>query len=260
MTITDSRVALTVQGTTARILLDRPEKRNAIDQAMWQLLPLRIAQALDQPDIRAILLTSATAGIFCAGADIAEFATHAPDADWRRANQAAIRAAQLALAHCPIPTIAAIDGDCVGGGCGLAIACDMRIISPRARLGITPARLGLVYPLHDTKLLTDLVGPSHAKHMLFTGQLLPAERACAIGLANELADDPLTAAMALAGKIASAAPSSQRQTKAIIRRILDGATDDDETSMAMFDAAFTGPDFAEGVAAFLARRQPDFRP
>ena len=77
------------------------------------------------------------------------------------------------------PTIAVIDGDCIGGGCGIALACDMRIAGPAARFGITPAKLGLVYPLHDTKLLVDAVGPSQAKRILFTGQILPADEALA---------------------------------------------------------------------------------
>lgn len=255
----DPRIVLSIDGTTAWLRIDRPAKRNAIDQAMWEAVPRQVETALATAGVRALILTSATPGLFCAGADIAEFAARAPDAGWRAANQAAIRAAQLAIARAAIPTIAAIDGDCVGGGCGLAIACDIRIAAPAARLGITPARLGLVYSLHDTKLLVDLVGPAHAKGMLFTGRLLGAEHALAIGLINEMAADPVAAADLLAQEIAAAAPSSQRAIKAIVRRILDGATDDDDASAAMFDGAFTGADFAEGVAAFLGRRKPDFR-
>lgn len=255
----DPRIALSFEGTTALLCLNRPEKRNAIDQAMWEALAGQVGAALAVPGVRALVLTSATPGMFCAGADIAEFADCSADVGWRAANQTAIRAAQLAIARAPIPTIAAIDGDCVGGGCGLAIACDIRIAAPAARMGITPARLGLVYSLHDTKLLVDLVGPAHAKHMLYTGQLLSADRALAIGLVNDVASDPVASARLLADEIAAAAPSSQRQIKAIIRRILDGATDDDPASTAMFDGAFAGPDFAEGVAAFLARRKPEFR-
>ena len=245
-------------GAIARLLIERPSRRNAMTQAMWQLLPHLVGQAMADDDVRVLILTSATQGLFCAGADIDEFATCSGDPDWRIANQAAIRASQYALAHAPKPIIAAIDGDCVGGGCGLAIACDLRIASPAARLGITPAKLGIVYSLFDTKLLVDTVGPAHAKRILFTGALHDAEAARAIGLIDQIADNPLAAADTLAHTIAANAQHSVRSSKAIIRRILAGQADDDAETLAMFRDAFTLPDFAEGVSAFRDKRRPDF--
>ncbi len=246
-------------GALARLLIDRPAKRNAFSQSMWEALPGLVAKAVADPAVRVVLLASATPGMFCAGADIAEFAEKASDPAWRTVNNAAIRATQLALSRAEKPVLAVVDGDCIGGGCGLALACDMRIASPRGRFGITPARLGLVYPLHDTKLLVDLVGPAQARRLLFTAALIDSAEALRIGLADIVADDPLAEATALAARIAANAPSTVRAAKAIVRRILDGATDDDPASAGQFDAAFTGPDFAEGVAAFLARRAPVFR-
>lgn len=245
-------------GPVARLLIDRARKRNAFTQQMWEALPVLLADAQADDAVRVMILQSAEPGVFCAGADIAEFATGALDLDWRAKNQQAIRRAQYELTRAEKPVIAAIDGDCVGGGCGLAIACDMRVASPRARFGITPARLGLVYSLHDTKLLVDLVGPAQAKRILFTAQLLPAEEAQRIGLIEFVADDPVAAAQALAETIASASAHSVRQTKKMVRRILDGQADDDAETHALFDAAFTGPDFEEGVSAFLEKRKAMF--
>lgn len=251
---------LLIDGPVARLLLDRAPRRNALDQEMWETIPTLVAQALAEPAVRVLILTSAVPGMFCAGADIGEFARESGSPEWRARNQAAIRATQLALARAPIPVIAAIDGDCVGGGCGLALACDIRIASPAARLGITPAKLGLVYPLHDTRLLVDLVGPAQAKRLLYTGQLLDSAEALRICLVDELAKDPVAAAGALAAQILATSAFTQRSTKTVIRQILDGATDDDAASMALFDSAFTGPDFREGVAAFLEKRAPRFQP
>ncbi|WP_235890508.1 enoyl-CoA hydratase/isomerase family protein [Sandaracinobacter neustonicus] len=251
-------ISLTIEGPVARLRLNRPDKRNAMDQAMWESLPRLVEQAVATPGVRLILLGSATPGIFCAGADIGEFARETASPEWRARNQAAIRATQLALARAPLPVIALVDGDSVGGGCGLALAADIRIASPRARFGITPAKLGLVYPLHDTRLLVDLVGPGQAKRLLYTGRLISAEEAQRIGLVEELAENVESAAEALAAEMIAVSPFTQKATRATVQRILEGTADDDAASTALFDQAFTGPDFAEGVSAFLARRKPDF--
>lgn len=245
-------------GPVARLLIDRPARRNAMTQDMWETLPLLVHDAIADDAIRVLILASATPGLFCAGADIDEFATCSGGPDWRVTNQTAIRNTQYALAHADKPVIAAIDGDCVGGGCGLAIACDLRIAAPTARLGITPAKLGIVYSLFDTKLLVDLVGPARAKRILFTGALHDADTALAIGLIDQIAADPLAEADALARTIAANAQHSVRSSKTIIRRILDGQADDDDRTLALFRDAFTLPDFAEGVSAFRAKRKPDF--
>lgn len=251
-------VRLEKQDAIAHLLIDRAEKRNAFTQAMWEALPELLADAMADDAIKVVILRSAEAGIFCAGADIAEFGAGALDPEWRAQNQEAIRRAQIELARADKPVIAAIDGDCVGGGCGLSIACDLRVASPRARFGITPAKLGLVYSLHDTKLLVDLVGPAQAKRILFTAELLPAGEAQRIGLIEILDEDPVAAAEALAGTIATASSHSVRNTKKIVRRILDGQADDDAETHALFGSAFLGDDFREGVSAFLEKRKAVF--
>lgn len=245
---------LEFDGPTAHLLIDRADKRNAFNMAMWQSMPELLERAANHSASRLLILRAADGGAFCAGADIHELLANKDDAGWREANQKAINLVQYRLARLSLPTIAFIEGDCVGGGCGLALACDLRVATPAARFGITPAKLGLVYPLHDVKLLSDLVGPGQAKRLLYTGSLVDAQEALRIGLVEMRADDPHE----LAAAILAASPHSVRKTKQFVRRVLDGQSEDDSDTLRVFAEAFTGPDFTEGTTAFVEKRKPDF--
>ena len=242
-------------GPIGHILIDRPGKRNAFNQDMWEQLPVLLKAAVIDRAIRVVVVQSATPGMFCAGADIGELMMHKDNPAWREVNQAAINRAQHDLARFAKPTIAFIDGDCVGGGCGIAIACDIRVATPLARLGITPSKLGLVYPLHDTKLLVDLVGPGQAKKLLYTGELLSADDALRIGLVEVINEN----ASSLARQIADNSAHSTHEIKGFVRRILDGQVDDDRETKRIFADAFAQPDFVEGTTAFIEKRKPEFR-
>jgi enoyl-CoA hydratase/carnithine racemase len=251
-----SALRLQLDGPVAALVIDRPDKKNAFDQQMWEELPALLARADAEPQVRVIVLRSAAPGAFCAGADIAELARRAGDRQWIEKNREAIRRSQRELTRASKPTLALIEGTCVGGGCGLAIACDLRIAAPAARIGIPAAKLGLIYSLHDTKLLVDLVGPSQAKRLLFTGELIGAAEAARIGLVDWVSESAAAEADRLARSIADVSAGSVSAIKAIIRRILDGQSDDDEQTRRQFDAAFESQEFRDGIAAFLRRRTP----
>lgn len=246
---------LETSGQVAHLLIDRADKRNAFNMAMWKAMPDLLAQAVATEGVRVLVIRSAETGAaFCAGADIKELLAKKDDAGWRAANQKAINRVQYELARLALPTVAFVEGDCVGGGCGIALACDLRLATPEARFGITPAKLGLVYPLHDVKLLTDLVGPGQAKRILYTGSLIDAEEALRIGLIQQLADSPEVMVEALT----AASPHSIRETKRFVRRVLDGQATDDADTLRIFAEAFTGADFLEGTTAFVEKRKPRF--
>lgn len=251
---------LQITDDLASLVINRPEKRNALTQDMWERIPVLLAELEADPKVKVVILKSGTAGMFSAGADIAEFEEISGNAERREANRIAVREAQRALARLSKPTIAVIDGACVGGGCGLALACDLRFASPKARFGITPVKLGLIYSLQDTKQLVDLVGPAEAKSLLFTGRLIDAAEALRIGLINGIhpAEELDDAVLALARVIAENSQWGVRGIKRVIRMILDGAVDDTPETEAMFRESFGGPDYEEGVAAFLERRKPAF--
>ncbi|WP_417458679.1 enoyl-CoA hydratase/isomerase family protein [Kordiimonas sp.] len=249
-----------VEGSIGSLVLNRARKRNAMSEAMWSSLP-KAMEVLDHDTrVRVIIVRSSSPEAFSAGADIAELEVIAKDPARQESNRIAIREAQRVLARTKKPTIAQISGSCMGGGCGLAIHCDMRFAAHGARFGITPAKLGLIYPLNDTKQLMDLIGPAKAKSMLFTGRVLDAEEALSIGLIDELYDagELEQKTLSFAQQIASVSQYSVRNIKTIIRRILDGQVDDDDATAEMFRAAHEGVDAAEGVRAFLEKRPPGF--
>lgn len=244
----------------AWLTLNRPARKNALNKEMWQAIPALVAEADADPEIRVVILRSAVAGIFCAGADISEFEEFITDETARDQNRQALRNACQALENCSKPTLAMIQGACVGGGCILALCCDMRFGDETSRYGITPAKLGLVYGLSDTRRLLDLVGPAAARDILFSARILSADKALQIGLINELyaAEELEREVRAYAEILCGNSPHSLKEIKKMITRIGAGVREDDDLSEKTFNEAFDGPDHKEGVRAFLSKRRPNY--
>jgi enoyl-CoA hydratase/carnithine racemase len=197
---------------------------------------------------------------FSAGADISEFTTLRKDAEGAARYGEAVHNGERALATLGKPTIAAITGFCIGGGCEMALACDIRVAADDARFGITPAKLGIVYNFTSTKQLVDVVGPAWAKQILFSGDILDAQTALRIGLVNELhpSADLDARVKELSELIASRAQVSVRGAKSIVNRITEGQHEEDGAVRALYDEAVHSAEYAEGVAAFMDKRAPRF--
>ncbi|WP_067816517.1 enoyl-CoA hydratase/isomerase family protein [Actinomadura kijaniata] len=243
----------TVADGVGTITIDRPAKRNAMTAAMWRALPEILAGFAADPAVRVVVLTGA-GGNFCAGADIGELADINRPGDGHLST-----AAEEALAAFPKPTIAAIEGFCVGGGCQLAAACDLRFAADDARFGITPARLGIVYPLSATARIVRLVGPSAAKYLLYSADLVDAAHALRIGLLDELLPaGRLHARVAeFAATLTTRSLLTQRATKELVDALAAGVPAEEKAARWVAEMA-AGPDLPEGVAAFLERRRPTF--
>jgi len=243
---------------SATLWINRPDKRNALTVAMWATLPARVAEAVADPDIKLLFLRGA-GGVFAAGADIAEMPEVYATTEAALKNDEKIQGAMKALEDCPKAVIALIEGPCVGGGCGLALACDLRIGVVGSRYGVTPAKLGLVYGAGDTRRLIQAVGLSKAKDILFTGRLLDSAEALSCGLIDRLvaAEELDEVASDYAAKISAASVYSIRAQKQILA-MLRGGCDDAEASRALFGASFAGADFKEGFAAFMEKRPAQF--
>lgn len=246
---------LEIEDAVATLTIDRPSKRNAMSFEMWSAIPGLLDKVAADDEVRALVIRGTDH--FSAGADISEFATLRAGAEGAERYSEAVHAGERAIVGLPIPTIAAITGVCVGGGCEIALACDMRVAAPDARFGITPAKLGIVYNFTSTKQLVDVVGPAWARQILFTAEIIDADTALRIGLVNELTADPVARAMALAATMASRARVSVRGAKTIIGKITEGDHEDDEVR-ALYVESVHSAEYAEGVAAFLDKRPPRF--
>ena len=244
----------------ATLELNAPERRNAMSAAMWAGLSEAVAAIAENDEVRVLLVRGAGGKAFCAGAHIGEFEELYATARSARDYSAIIRAAQADLSNLARPTIAVIEGACVGGGCGIALACDLRFAAADARFAITPARLGLVYSYADTAQLIEKVGPARAKDILFSGRMLDAQEALRIGLIDRVcAGDALAdEALAYAQMLAGVSQASIRTAKRMVNRLSDLAARGAPEMDALADAAFSSADFKEGYNAFLAKRPPSF--
>jgi enoyl-CoA hydratase/carnithine racemase len=242
------------------LVLNRADKRNALNLGMWTALPSLIEAVQRDASLKVLVVRGVDASAFSAGADISEFESVRAGGEAARTYNAASELAERALAALEKPTIAMIQGPCIGGGCGLAIACDFRLSDDSGRFGITPAKLGLVYSLQATKRLVDLVGPSRAKYILLTGRQMDAARALEIGLVDEVFPpaDLVRETTGLAATLASLAQFSVRSMKRIIELIVAGQVADSEETTRLRNESFDSDDYREGVRAFLEKRAPSF--
>lgn len=251
---------VSVHGGIATVELHRPGKHNAISFAMWQGLG-RLLPALAADDaVDVVLLRGTPGGPFSAGADIGEFTTLRGDPDGARRYGEAVEKGESALIGFPKPTIAMVEGFAIGGGTQLALACDLRVCERGSRFGVTPAKLGIVYALGSTARLVEVVGPAWARWILLTGELLDAEAALRIGLVHEVVEpgEVEPRALALAATIASRARISLVGGKAMVARVAGGQREEDDEVRALYRASWDSAEYAEGVAAFLAKRPPEF--
>lgn len=242
------------------VTLNRPAKRNAVSLAMWRRLAEVFTGLVRQDGARVVILTGA-GGNFCAGADISEFATVRADATMGEAYEAAADSATRAVRDCPLPTIAAVSGYAMGGGCGLALACDFRVGDASTQMGIPAARLGIVYGPLDCSLLLRQVGLANAKRVLYSGRAFGLPDCSQMGLVDMVAGQAsaLEAARVFAGDLSANAPLSIAGAKLVLEALASGTADARAGEINAFIArAMDSTDYREGAAAFTGKRSPRF--
>jgi enoyl-CoA hydratase/carnithine racemase len=263
------RLSVSVENGVADVRLNRPEKMNALDPAMFDGL-IEVGEALKtDPSVRAVVL-SGEGRAFCAGLDFGSFQAMAdapkdrPTGDvdlGRKEGRIANRGQQAAYVwrELPAPVIAAVHGVALGGGFQIALAADIRIVAPDVRMSVLEVRWGLIPDMTGTQLLPQVVGLDVAKELTFTGRMVDGEEAVRIGLATRVSETPLDDALALAREIAGKSPNAVRGAKALLNlagtvSLADGFLAEERTIGALIGT----PNQVEAVTAYFEKREPRF--
>ena len=245
-------IAVARDGAVAVVAVDRQDALNALDVATLTELRDRLSELADDADLRAVVLTGAGEKAFVAGADIKYMSALEPEQAkaWGTLGHEAARL----LEEMPKPTIAAINGFALGGGCELALACDLRFASARAKLGQPEINLGIVPGWGGTQRLARLCGVGVAKDLIYTGRTVDAEEALRIGLVNAIADPVLEHALEAAHALSEKSPVALALAKRLVN-MSPGALDREAEE---FGELFASEDAKEGLAAFVEKRAPRF--
>ena len=249
-------------GAVGWMVFNNPARHNAVSLDMWQAVP-NILDAFARDDaIRVVVLCGAGGKAFVSGADISEFGQ-------RRSSREAVLEynkiadhAHRAIVECRKPTIAMIQGYCIGGGLAVALCCDLRIASENSRFGVPAAKLGLGYGFAGIKRLADLVGPSFAKEIFFTARQFDTAEALQMGLVNRVR--PAVELEAYVSQYAEMIAANAPLTIAAVKLCAgeyakDPAARDLNACQAAVDACFASADYVEGRTAFMEKRKPAFR-
>lgn len=246
----------------AWLRLNRPDKHNAVTYEMWQAIAFAIENFATDESVRVIVVTGEGGRAFSSGADISQFEKQRASSNATEIYNKAVKETLTALTNTTKPTIAQIQGYCLGGGVGIALGCDIRIASEDACFSIPAARLGLAYGFEALRHLTEIVGPAHAKEILFTARRYTVSEAYDMGLVNRVvsSNDLHPFVEDYARTIATNAPLTIRAAK---QMITEATKDPDERDRnlcdQLFAACFDSEDYKEGRAAFSEKRDPQFQ-
>jgi enoyl-CoA hydratase len=257
--MTYENILMEIDAGIGLLTLNRPEKRNALDPKTWEEIHKAVKQCRADQQVKVLIITGAGGKAFASGADIGALRQRKTLETLESISQDVLND----IENLSKPVIAAIDGFALGGGCELAMACDIRIATQRSKLGQPEVNLGLIPGAGGTQRLQRLVGIGKAKELIFTGDIIDAQEAKAIGLVNQVVENPddlLPKAREMAQKICAKGPIAVAMSKAAINV---GANTDLYSGL-MFEKfaqtiAFSTQDRIEGTSAFLEKRKPDFK-
>lgn len=260
-TLTDKLVARK-EGGIGWIIFNNPARHNAVSLEMWQSLTNVLNAYAHDPAVRVVILRGEGDKAFVAGADISQFKEQRSSPEAVAHYNATADEAGETLRNCPKPTLAMIRGYCIGGGTGIAVSCDIRIAADDARFGVPAAKLGLGYRFAGIKRLADIVGPSFAAEIFYTGRQFSAEEALQMNLINRLvpAAELEQYTLDFANTVSNNAPLTIASVKrALLEYVQDPEKRDLELCQKMVADCYTSHDYMEGQTAFMEKRKPVFK-
>ena len=249
-------------GSVAEIVFNNPARHNAVSLDMWERMTKLLADFAADPGVRALVVSGAGGKAFVSGADISKFEKQRSTAEGVAHYNSISSKAYETLYNFPKPTIARIQGYCIGGGMNVAVCCDVRIATDNSKFGIPAAKLGLGYGYPGVRRLSEIVGISKAMELFYTARQFTAAEAEAMGFLNQVVPvDGLDAAVAtMTGQIAENAPLTIATIKAVAREIGRPAAERDHAKLdRMVAACFASEDYIEGRRAFMEKRKPQFK-
>ena len=243
----------------ARLTLSNPPKRNALDHEILDAITATVPQLVQGIDVRCLMITGEDP-VFSAGYDIGDIPPESFETDAEALVAHPFTAALDAIEAFPFPTVAALNGHCLGGALEMAVTCDLRVSAPQAKLGMPPAKLGLIYGHTGLIRFIRTIGLPRTRELFFTGDMLPAGRADGIGLVNRVIDGNFEErSIEFAAGIAANAPLSMKGNKQAMKTITENPVlSEDQVAelVALRESCFTSADFLEGITAFGEKRKP----
>lgn len=263
LTLPTDKMRATIDGTIGHVVFNNPERHNAVSLDMWDAAEVALSEFAQNDQVRVVVLSGAGGKSFVSGADISKFEKERGSKEATQHYNARLKVVYGIIENYPKPTIAMINGYCIGGGLNLATCTDMRVASTKSKFAMPAAKLALGYPFDAIRRLVNAVGSAAAKQLMFTAKSIDADAALRLGLVQEVVAEEDIAARVdeLANTIAGNAPMTIRAMKFIATQVMhpDPSARDLARCDEMVAACFASEDYVEGRKAFMEKRKPDFK-
>ena len=263
LSLPTEKIIAHIDGTVGHVIFNNPERYNAVSLEMWDAVEQALSEFANDDQVRVVILSGAGGKAFVSGADISKFEKERGSKDATTHYNARLKVVYTLIENFPKPTIAMVNGHCIGGGLNLATCVDFRVASAKSRFAMPAAKLALGYPFDAIRRLMNAVGPAAAKQLMFTAKSIDAQAALRVGLVQEVVEEGDLAERVdeLAATISGNAPLTIAAMKYIATQVMEPNPERRDLARCdeMVAACFASNDYIEGRKAFMEKRKPEFK-